>query len=281
MHRLVHTRIAPTPSGWLHRGNAFSFAISHQLVQSHGGSLLLRIDDLDAPRIRPEYIQDVFDTLRWMGIAWQYGPHGIHEFQQSFSQHHRLSLYKQIIQQLIHTGRVYACTCSRKEIALQGSHGTYPGTCRYKKLPLTTPGAALRLRMDEAALPVTFYDHFAAQELAIHLQVAMGDFVIQRKDGLPAYQIASVADDVHFGINTIVRGADLLASTAAQLYIAGLLELTAFLNIRFWHHPLLTDEHGSKLSKSAGSAALVHLRQQGIPYEKVRATFAKAAPSVF
>jgi glutamyl-tRNA synthetase len=130
-------------------------------------------------------------------------------------------------------------------------------------------------------MPVTFYDHFAKQEVAIHLHEAMGDFVIQRKDGLPAYQIATVADDVHFGINTIVRGADLLLSTAAQLYIAALLDLTAFLNIRFWHHPLLTDEQGSKLSKSAGSTALVHLRHQHIPYEKIRATFAQVAPTVF
>lgn len=276
----VHTRIAPTPSGWLHRGNAFSFAITHQLVQNHGGSLLLRIDDLDAPRKRPEYVQDVFDTLQWMGIAWQKGPTDAADFETNFSQHHRLHLYHTYLERLLATGQVYACTCSRKAIAMQNAAGIYPGTCRHKHLPLDTPGASLRLRTDAGNMPVQFFDHYTQQTLSIDVQLTMGDFVIRRKDGLPAYQVASVADDVYYGINTIVRGADLLTSTAAQLYIAQLLGLSAFLQVQFWHLPLLTDEQGQKLSKSAGSASLQHLRQQGVPYESIRATFVQAAPTL-
>ena len=231
-------------------------------VRKSGGVLRLRIDDLDSGRARPEYINDIFETLEWLGLDWDAGPRSPDDFGQNFSQRFRLDLYHGLLGQLQQTGLVYACDCSRTTIQSLSVNGVYAGTCRDKHLPLHTPGAAWRIRVPEEVV-VRPNDSRRTSTDSPRCRVAelMGDFVIRRKDGIPAYQVASLADDLLHGINFIVRGADLLPSTAAQLYLAQLLGKQQFMETAFCHHPLLTDDAGHKLSKSAGSASIRALRQ--------------------
>ena len=265
------TRLAPTPSGYLHLGNLLSFALTAFLARKRGASLLLRIDDMDGDRKRSEYVQDVFDTLDFFGIHWDEGPRNAGDFEARYAQRHRLPLYKAALQMLADEGRVYACTCSRSEVLQASADGRYPGTCRHKGLPLDTKDAAWRLRTDERVLMVQAY-HRPAIETA--LPKRMQDFVVRKKDGLPAYQLTSLIDDEHFGVDFIVRGEDLLDSTLAQLFLAQILQKPDFLSTVFLHHPLVTTADGRKLSKSAGDTSIHFLRQQGGNPEEVIGTIA-------
>lgn len=255
------TRIAPTPSGFLHPGNAFSFVLTWVLARRAGGEILLRIDDLDAARSRPEYVEDIFQSLDWLGIDYDLGPSGPDDFAQHYSQHHRMELYRTLLERLKGQAHVYACTCSRKQIRALSAEGLYPGTCRELGLPLDQEGAALRIHVPESTA-ISFQDEKLLSKEYLPARL-MGDFVLWRKDGLPAYQLASLADDLHYQVNYIVRGADLIESTVAQLFLADCLEESAFTEARFWHHDLLRDEVGDKLSKSAGAASLKAMRERG------------------
>jgi glutamyl-tRNA synthetase len=235
-------RLAPTPSGFLHVGNALNFILNWLAARCcPGARLLLRIDDLDADRKRPEYVQDVFDTLHWLGLDWDDGPQDAADFESHWSQYRRLRLYHQLLDALRDKGCLFACRKSRKALVPYG--GQYPAAFREQGLSLDDPDVAWRMRTPRGA--------------------AMPDFVVRRRDGIPAYQIANVADDLHFRITHILRGADLLDSTEAQRFLAETLGAADFLNIRFLFHPLLLDESGQKLSKSAGAAALATRRNQG------------------
>jgi glutamyl-tRNA synthetase len=255
------TRLAPTPSGFLHLGNVLSFAVTAALAGQTGASLLLRIDDLDRERISPAYVQDIFDTLHFLEIPWEEGPRSVAEYEQTYSQLHRLPLYRQALQQLAAQGLVFACTCSRTEILRVSANGVYPGTCRDKQLPLDTPGACWRLRtVPETLLQVQEWNGAVHEAM---LPATMYDFVVKKKDGFPAYQLASLIDDLHWGVDLVVRGEDLRASTLAQLYLASMLGFNRFLSVRFLHHPLLMEKGGTKLSKSAGATSVQYLRKQG------------------
>lgn len=251
---MIKSRLAPTPSGFLHIGNLYSFAFTWLLVRRQQGQLLLRIDDIDNERSRPEYLENIFTWLQLLGITYEEGPTNAAEFSAIWSQQNRLSLYRKMLQQLVATGKVYACNCSRKNILADSKNGLYHGACRQKNIPLETPEVNWRIQVDED-VNISFEDNLLGMQ---QLQPAalMGDFVIRRRNGLPSYQIASLADDEHFGINCIVRGEDLLASTAAQLYLAKLVGVSSFLDTQFFHHPLQLDASGNKLSKSAGKTAL-------------------------
>ncbi|MFN8712219.1 MAG: glutamate--tRNA ligase family protein [Bacteroidota bacterium] len=239
------TRIAPTPSGFLHSGNIYSFQLTAQLAAETGAEILLRIDDLDAARKRPEYVANIFETLHTLGIRWQLGPQTPDDFENNWSQHLRLPLYNETLQQLRqHEGLVYVCTCSRRE--LDAANGTC--NCKNNNLPFDTPDTAWRVAVEPGTV-ISFND-LQRGKVEIDLAETTGDFVVRRRDGIPAYQIASLTDDVHFGITHIVRGEDLLPSTAAQLFLAEKLGLTSFLQSKFLHHALITDESGLKLSKS-------------------------------
>jgi len=258
-----NTRIAPTPSGYLHLGNAASFLLTASLAAQYGARVLLRIDDMDRARFRPEYLQDVFDTLQFLGIAWQEGPADATDFEAHWSQRHRLPLYNGLLQQLAEQRLVYACTCSRTDMLRLRPDGLYTGTCRNKGLPLETPGAAWRIRTDhQVRLTVELRN---AEAITTYLPQSQHDFIVRKKDGAPAYQLSSLADDVHFGIDFIVRGADLWDSTLAQLYLAQCLDLAAFQKTVFLHHPLVPDADGNKLSKSAGATSVHYLRQTNAP----------------
>ncbi len=228
-------RLAPTPSGFLHAGNALNFTLNWLAARLQpGAALLLRIDDLDADRKRPEYVADIFESLRWLGLDWDEGPVSPENFEANWSQTRRIGLYARALAELQATGLVYACAKSRQDLAPFGGH--YPIDFRQQNLFLTSPNVAWRM-----ATPPGF---------------PLPDFIVRRRDGLPAYQLASLVDDLHFGITHVIRGADLQASTAAQQWLARQLGWTAFQEINFLHHPLLTDEQGVKLSKSAGAASL-------------------------
>lgn len=236
-------RMAPTPSGFLHLGNAYNFILTWLAARYQpGAKLLLRIDDLDADRKRPEYVQDIFDTLQWLGLDWDEGPRSPDDFEENWSQHQRMPAYLELLEALRSHNWLFACAKSRRELA--PFQGNYPIDFRNQGIALDTPNVAWRVKTSrsEKALPQ--------------------DFVVKRRDGIPAYQIASLADDLHFGITHIIRGEDLTASTAAQQFLAKCLAREQFEAINFLHHPLLRDATGNKLSKSAGATAIKTLRQQ-------------------
>ncbi|HRI61100.1 MAG TPA: glutamate--tRNA ligase family protein [Saprospiraceae bacterium] len=255
-------RFAPTPSGYLHIGNAVNFTLNWLVARTGDSKILLRIDDLDAERKRPEYVADIFERLRWLGLDWDEGPGlvqseamtsshrlttAIADFEQNWSQHRRLPLYFNVLEKLRDTGLLFACRKSRRD--LEPFDGAYPPEFRDQNLHLDDPDVAWRIQT-----PPDF---------------PMPDFVVRRRDALPAYQVASLVDDIHFGISHIIRGEDLEASTRAQRFLAECLGETTFLQIQFLHHPLITDERGEKLSKSMGATSLKAMQEGGAGVEPV------------
>jgi len=241
---IMITRIAPTPSGFLHTGNLFSFTLAWLWARSNGGQVLLRIDDADTARKKPEYLDDIFRLLEKLGLNWDIGPTGPDDFERNWSQARRLGLYDALLTELAGKNKVYACTCSRMDGA---DHGVKNCICRIQGLPLTNGNAAWKVFADE---PVRIYDRALGEQM-----VSINPFSVKRRDRLPAYQLCSLADDRHFGVTHVLRGEDLLPSTAMQVFLDLQLEHPQFLRSAFWHHPLLTGPDGLKLSKSAGSAS--------------------------
>lgn len=253
------TRLAPTPSGYLHLGNIFSFSITARLAELTGAETLLRIDDLDRVRVRPEYLQDVFESLSFLGIPWQRGPRDVADFENSFSQASREPLYQKQLEALAAAGLVYACNCTRAQLEAHGEAG-YPGHCRNKGLPLDAADSCWRFRTDpDQLIEMITLDRGAVRTT---LPATMRDFVVRKKDGHAAYQLASLCDDTHFGTDLIVRGADLWDSTLAQLTLAGVLGHSSFSATRFYHHQLFY-EQGGKLSKTTGAASIHFMRSNG------------------
>jgi glutamyl/glutaminyl-tRNA synthetase len=278
---ILKTRIAPTPSGLLHQGNGVSFLLTYALTKAYNGQILLRIDDLDAERMRLEYLDDIFRTLDWLGIEWDEGPISVADFQQNWSQHHRLDLYQDMLEKLNYTEGtsrysrervVYPCNCSRKQIKEASTNGLYPQTCRFKHLNFDEKETAWRIHVPETTKVA--FKNLDLETQKIHhtpfdIHHSVGDFVVRQKNGLPAYQVASLADDVHLGINFIVRGADLLPSTAAQIFLAEQLGRTQFTESLFMHHQLVTNALGEKLSKSQGASALAEWQKAGQTPERL------------
>jgi glutamyl/glutaminyl-tRNA synthetase len=259
------TRIAPTPSGYLHLGNVYSFSVTAAFAHVTGAQTLLRIDDLDTKRVRDEYIADIFQTLDYLKIPFSGGPRNGPEFIDAFSQLTRLHLYNDALQKLADQGVLFACTCSRMELARLGGAG-YNGTCRTKNIPLDTKGACWRIVTDDDT-PLVLHSPAGNEELT--LPVEMKDFIVRKKDGSPAYQLSSLIDDTFYGIDLVIRGQDLLSSTLAQLYLARSLDLGKFGETVFYHHKLLCTPSGDKLSKSAGDTSVHLLRKNGATPETV------------
>lgn len=257
------TRIAPTPSGYLHVGNGLSFVLTWVLARAHDGQVLLRIDDLDRQRYRPEYVEDIFATLDWLGLDYDLGPTGPDDFEANFSQLHRLGLYGELLEQIREAGLIYGCTCSRKRIRMTAIDGNlYDGHCRTASIPLAREGVAWRALLPPQA-SIRFKEWPGNSWQTKDLRRGMGDFVVRKKDGFPAYQLASLADDYHWNINFVVRGEDLLWSTAAQYWLAERLKIESFTQATFWHHRLILDDSGEKLAKSKGANALRSWRETG------------------
>jgi len=255
----IRSRIAPTPSGFLHIGNAFSFLLTWLIVRKNEGFLYLRIDDLDAARLKVDYLDDIFFTLDWLQLNYDGGASGTADFLQNFSQQHRLSIYENFLEKLKNLGQIYACQCSRKQIREQNEQGIYPKNCRNKGLDFEKN--AWRMALPDK-INIEINDFFGKKTPDFG---QIGDFVVRRKDGLPAYQIGSLCDDLENKINFIVRGQDLWDSTAAQLYLAQISQKTAFMETIFLHHPLFYGQNGQKLSKSAGAISLKEIRKNQSP----------------
>jgi glutamyl-Q tRNA(Asp) synthetase len=234
-------RFAPSPTGPLHFGSLIAAVGSYCLARRAGGRWLLRMDDLDAPRVVPGAADDILRTLEALGFAWD----GAVTWQSR-----RQQAYQAALAQLSEQGLVYPCACSRREIFASAPHPgeegpVYPGTCR-PGLATGRAARALRLRVPERT--VRFVDGiFGGQEQKLASEV--GDFVLRRADGLYAYQLAVVVDDAANGVNQVVRGADLLASTPRQIL---LLENLGLPIPGYLHLPLAVSADGSKISKRHG-----------------------------
>ncbi len=247
-------RFSPTPSGYLHIGNAFNFVLTWLIAREKGARILLRIDDLDAVRRRDEYVEDIFRSIDRLGLDYDEGPGGPDDFYANWSQQHRLPLYEAALQNLAKLPEVYACGLSRKQINQLKAKGQYPDAARRQALSLEMPDTAWRIQTSPTH-DISFQD-MTGDRHQVNLHAQMCDFVIRRKEGLPAYQLASLVDDQHFGVTGIVRGRDLLPSTAAQLFLAEKIAMEDFGQIEFLHHPLFVKGKGEKLSKSAGAVSL-------------------------
>jgi glutamyl/glutaminyl-tRNA synthetase len=241
------SRLAPTPSGFLHLGNAVNFVLTWLLTRQGGGILHLRIDDLDRARLRWPYLDNIFRVIDWLGLDYDQGPQGADDFLRHHSQLLHLPEYNAVLRRLaLRPGLVQASARSRTGGAVAA-------------VPLETPGAAWRVLVP-AGTAVEIPAGLAAclpgywpEATSLPLAALMPDFVIRKKDAVAAYQLASVVDDLRLGTTLIVRGLDLQPSTAAQLWLAAQLPETAAFNVRrisFLHHSLLTDAAGQKLSKS-------------------------------
>ncbi|MFA5678739.1 MAG: tRNA glutamyl-Q(34) synthetase GluQRS [Pseudomonas sp.] len=231
-------RFAPTPSGYLHFGSLLAAVASYLDAHHHGGRWLVRIEDLDTPRNLAGASEHILRTLQAYGLEWD---------GEIIRQSNRLDRYQHIIDQWLDDGLAYYCDCSRREIIAQD--GIYPGTCRQRKLP-ATPDHAIRVRVEQT--PLGFEDRLQGL-IQQNLTRTCGDFIIRRRDGIIAYQLAVVIDDIDQGITDIVRGADLLDSTPRQLWLYHLLQQPA---PRYFHVPLIMRPDGEKLSKRLGSAPL-------------------------
>jgi len=263
---LLRSRIAPTPSGYLHIGNAMNFVLTWVWIRKTSGHLRLRIDDSDTTRSKPEFIEDIFRTLDWLGLDWDEGPQTPEEQLHAYSQALRRDRYAEFTTQLIDSGKVFACECSRKDLLIR------PCNCSNKNIALNHPETALRI--NTPIQPVIVKD-VKGGALPVILSHEIKDFVIRRRDGIAAYQVASLADDIDYDTNLILRGNDLLSSTAAQIYLASLTGPNGFSETSFYHHLLLYDEQGNKLSKSAGSLSLKTIREQGTTARQLYAILSK------
>jgi glutamyl-tRNA synthetase len=276
-------RLAPSPTGHLHLGHARTFWAAQERATQPGGTLILRNEDLDRARCKPEFVTAMLEDLRWFGFEWQEGPDvgGPHA---PYTQSKRMPLYRAAFERLRSAGFLFPCTCSRQDVlrALQAPHQSedepvYPGTCRrVTGEKCQVPGDARpdptgnlspvtrdlspswRFRVP-AGRAVTFHDGQLGPQSFV-AGADFGDFVVWRNDDLPAYQLACVVDDAAMGVTEVVRGADLLASTARQILLYEALNLVA---PAFFHCPLMTDENGVRLAKRHDALSLRSLRDRG------------------
>ena len=269
---MVRGRFAPSPSGRMHLGNLFCALLSYLSVKSRGGEWILRIEDLDTARCRPDYARQVEEDLRWLGLAWDEGGSAGGPDAPYF-QSQRTALYEAALVRLRGMGLVYPCFCTRAQLhAASAPHRedgltVYPGTCRgltaedIARREAAGRKGALRLRVPEET--VTFTDGHLG-EVTEYLPTDCGDFLLRRSDGLFAYQLAVVVDDAAMGVTEVVRGADLLSSTPRQLL---LYELLGWEAPEFYHFPLLLSLDGRRLSKRDGDLGLGALRERYTPEE--------------
>lgn len=269
MNETIISRYAPTPSGYLHLGNASNFMLVWMLTRAKAGKIRLRIDDLDSPRVSTEFLDDVFETLHWLGLDWDEGPKNIKEHNEIYSQSLRVDRYKDMLNILLQKDALYACHCSRKQLAELRLNGLYC-PCRKKSAYVHNLTAYTPLRLFIPEGITIIIDDISGESVSVDLRQEIPDPIIWRRDGLPAYHLASLTDDFDFGTNLIVRGMDLLPSTALQKYLASLLELTVYDKIIYHHHQLQLDGQGQKLSKTSGSLSLQAMRRKGMDASSVK-----------
>ena len=254
----------------MHLGNIYTALLSWLSVKSRGGRWILRIEDLDPQRSKPEHALMIEDDLRWLGLEWDEGglegegPNG------PYVQSRRHHLYEDALQKLKATGLCYPCTCTRADIlATQAPHESdgrvvYKGTCRPPLMPspyIDRRGSAVRLMVPDE--DIFFTDRIKGQQ-TVNLARHCGDFIVRRGDGAWSYQLAVVVDDALMGVTEVMRGDDLLLSAAQQIYLYRLL---GFAPPQFAHVPLVCNEQGIRLSKRDSSLSMEYLRQHHTPEE--------------
>lgn len=257
-------RLAPTPSGFLHLGNACNFALNARWAALRGVPLRLRIDDLDRGRYRRRYVEDILRVIELLGIRVDVGPTSVDDFERNWSQELRLPRYHAALDTLRGHPAVYACPCSRKELQTSG----HRPECLAREVPLDVPNVAWRVDVNlltEGKTESRIPDAASGKDHVIEVASALDDFAIRRKNGRPSYQLACTVDDYDYGITAIGRGEDLLASTAAQVLLANLLGYPALVErAEMIHHSLIVNEAGEKISKSAGGGSRSTLRTEGL-----------------
>ncbi len=271
-------RIAPSPTGYLHLGHAATFWTAFERARERGGTLIFRNEDLDPQRCRAEFVRAMFEDLRWFGIVWQEGPDVGGPFA-PYEQSARRELYLNAWRRLLDGGWIYPCDCSRKDLAqaITAPHDDndeplYPGTCRERRMIVETLpdpkylNANWRFHVPDGE-PIEFIDRRMGWQSFVAGR-DFGDFLVWRRDDVPAYQLAVVVDDAAMQITEVVRGADLLRSTARQILLQRALKLPT---PEYFHCPLLTDEHGIRLAKRHDALSLRTLRERGLGPEQVRA----------
>ena len=261
-------RFAPSPSGRMHLGNVYAALLSWLSVKKKGGVWVLRIEDLDPQRCKLEYALQLEDDLRWLGLDWDEGGTENRGNNGPYLQSQRSEIYEEYLHRLEMTGLTYPCTCTRADImATQAPHESdgrivYKGTCRPASIPngkapvKAVENAATRLYVPDREIRFTDR-HYGEQ--SVNLATHCGDFVLRRKDGAWAYQLAVVVDDALMGITEVVRGRDLLLSASQQIYLYDMLSLKV---PEFIHFPLLCNEEGKRLSKRDKSLDMGVLRSQ-------------------
>ena len=293
MNRSVHPsyrgRLAPSPTGHLHLGHARTFWIAYERARDAGGVLVLRNEDLDPARSRAEFADAMLEDLRWLGIGWQEGPDVGGPFA-PYTQSERRAHYLEAWARLVAGGHAYPCSCSRRDIARaaeaphEAAHASltrqaqedephYPGTCRPRpgaapRVPERPAGLNWRFRVPDGE-EVVFEDLKQGRQSFVAGR-DFGDFVVWRRDDVPAYQLAVVTDDALMKITEVVRGADLLKSTARQMLLQRALGLRP---PAYFHCDLVTDERGERLAKRHESLSLHALRAAGLAPAEVRAAF--------
>ena len=265
-------RLAPSPTGAQHLGNARTYLLAYWSARASNATLILRIEDIDSPRVKPWATQQAIDDLKWLGIDWDQGP-DIGGPCGPYIQTERVRLYANSLTRLMESGHVYPCTCTRRDIETAasaphiGDEGPiYPGTCAGWRLgdPLPEVGTfCWRFRSRHA--PLRFADRLVGEQSCVP-HTDLGDFPVTRKTGEAAYQLAVVVDDSAMGVTEVVRGDDLLASTFRQLEL-----YTAFgwTPPSFTHVPLVVGTDGRRLAKRHGDTRLSHFRASGVEAIKI------------
>jgi glutamyl-tRNA synthetase len=268
-------RLAPSPTGLLHMGHARTFWIAADRAQQLGGRLALRNEDLDPQRCQPEFVAATYEDLRWLGIRWSEGPDCGGPYG-PYSQSERRSFYLEAWLRLRDSGAIYPCTCSRKDLAAAATapndndsddEPVYPGHCRSRMdaIQFHSPqGVNWRFRVPDGE-SIEFTDlHLGAQ--AYIAGKDFGDFVVWRRDDVPAYQLAVTVDDASMRITEVVRGADLLKSTARQILLFRALGYSV---PDYYHCELVRDSNGLRMAKRHDAASIRLLREQGLTPEQV------------
>lgn len=267
----VVARFAPSPTGDLHLGGAFVALASWWLARTHGGRFVVRMEDIDTPRVVAGSAARILEDLRWLGLEWD----GDVVFQSQ-----RTDLYVEAIAQLGRRGLVYPCDCSRAELARvasaphAGEELVYPGFCaeldsrrEMKRDP------ALRVRVPRGSAAIVDFEDEILGKYTQNLETSVGDFVVRRGDGIFSYQLVVVVDDTEQGITDVVRGADLLASTPRQIFLARALERTP---PRYYHVPLVLGSNGERLAKRTPGAVVRGLKERGVSREEILGELAAA-----
>jgi glutamyl-tRNA synthetase len=268
-------RIAPSPTGYLHLGHALTFWRAQERAEQNGGRLILRIEDLDRDRCRPEFREAIVEDLLWFGLRWDEGPN-VGGPLVPYVQSERRELYFAAWKELRDAALIYPCSCSRRDVLQsagaphhENEEPVYPGTCRPEGGTISDAaspeGRHWRFRVPNGEA-LQFVDQRLGAQHAI-AGVDFGDFIVWRKDDVPAYQLAVVVDDDAMQITEVVRGADLLLSTFRQLLLYRALGLR---KPKFYHAELITDDSGQRLAKRHDSLSLRALRSAGADPKQLR-----------